>query len=285
MVTGMRSPLRKTDGAPSLTVVALCLLIAGLPAAGTPLGAVDFDDAKQQLSQGARAVVWYLGHSGWAVQTKNHLLIFDYWEYRKPELEEGISRGFIKPSEIADMKIRVFVSHRHGDHYDSIIHEWKEHAKDVKYIFGWKPDRFTPDLTFGTDRQTVSLDGMKISNVHHSFDAVPESAFLVSVDGLLIYHAGDHGQPKGGEHPVYKSNIDYLASLNDQIDLAFLPVFGGADYAIERLAPGVAVPMHGRGGERVYAEIKRDAEERRPGLRVFAAAKPGDSFVYEGGPQ
>ena len=27
-----------------------------------------------------QAVVWYLGHSGWAVKTQNHLLIFDYWK-------------------------------------------------------------------------------------------------------------------------------------------------------------------------------------------------------------
>jgi L-ascorbate metabolism protein UlaG (beta-lactamase superfamily) len=262
-----------------------CLLLAGLLAASTPLGAADHDNAQQQLGEGARAVVWYLGHSGWAVQTENHLLVFDYWEYRERAPEDGLSAGFINPSELANLKTRVFVSHRHGDHYDPVILEWKKDAADVKYIFGWSPDRLSPDLTFGTDRQSVTLDGMKISNVHHSFDGLPESAFLVSVDGLLIYHAGDHGHSKGAENPSYKSNIDYLASLNDRIDLAFLPMFGGTDYAIDKLAPRVVVPMHSRGGERAYSEFKRHAESRHPEVRVFAAEKPGDSFKYgEGSP-
>lgn len=25
------------------------------------------------------AIVWYMGHSGWAIQTKSRFLVFDYW--------------------------------------------------------------------------------------------------------------------------------------------------------------------------------------------------------------
>lgn len=50
--------------------------------------------------QKGEAVVWYLGHSGWAVKTKNHLLVFDYSERAAPVSEPRLANGYINPSEI-----------------------------------------------------------------------------------------------------------------------------------------------------------------------------------------
>ncbi len=38
-------------------------------------------NAQQELADG-EALIWYLGHAGWAVRTRSRLLIFDYWEQR-----------------------------------------------------------------------------------------------------------------------------------------------------------------------------------------------------------
>jgi hypothetical protein len=35
------------------------------------------------------AVIWYLGHCGYAVRTQNHLLIFDYQEKRDGQLPKA----------------------------------------------------------------------------------------------------------------------------------------------------------------------------------------------------
>ena len=45
------------------------------------------------------AIIWYLGHSGWAIKTKNHLLIFDYVERGAKPAEPSLSNGYINPSE------------------------------------------------------------------------------------------------------------------------------------------------------------------------------------------
>lgn len=51
------------------------------------------------------AAVWYLGTSGWAVKTKNKLLIFDYHIFaRKPD-EPFLSNGHITPEEMQGQKI------------------------------------------------------------------------------------------------------------------------------------------------------------------------------------
>lgn len=84
------------------------------------------------------AYVWYLGHSGWAVKTKNHLLIFDYSPMGSRPAEPSISNGNIVPFEIKDQKVFAFVSHAHADHYDPEIFNWEKSAKNITYIFGWE---------------------------------------------------------------------------------------------------------------------------------------------------
>ena len=45
-----------------------------------------------------QAVVWYLGHSGWAVKTRNHLLVFDYWKSDAAPDEPALANGAIQPA-------------------------------------------------------------------------------------------------------------------------------------------------------------------------------------------
>jgi len=58
-------------------ILAASALFAGAALIGTDQ---EKDPARQILSrelEPGQAVIWYLYHSGWAVKTKNHLLIFD----------------------------------------------------------------------------------------------------------------------------------------------------------------------------------------------------------------
>ena len=64
------------------------------------------------------ALVWYLGHCGYAIKTSNHFLIFDYIELEEAPTERGLAKGFIDPEELKDMNVTVFVTHSHLDHYD-----------------------------------------------------------------------------------------------------------------------------------------------------------------------
>ncbi len=118
--------------------------------------------------------------------------------------------------------------------------------------------------------------------------------FLVEVDGVVLYHAGDHAGWAEGEKQGYLDEIDYLAGLGVEIDIAFINVTGchahnpdalreGSYYTLEKLSPRVVIPTHAGGNEHRYMQaIERAAED---GIEVpYACPKcSGDRFVYSGG--
>jgi L-ascorbate metabolism protein UlaG (beta-lactamase superfamily) len=236
----------------------------------------------KELKKG-EAIIWYLFHSGWAVKTQNHLLIFDYWETGEKPQQPSLSNGFINPNEISNHNIYVFVSHRHSDHYDPIILDWEKSVENIKYIFGWKATDNPSHIHFGTKREVREIDDLKIANIHHTFDNIPESAFLVLVDGLAIHHTGDHGQSKGRLNPTFKENNDYLAKVKKDIDFIFTPTWGGEFYTIERLSPKVVFPMHDGGYEHQYKKFALKAAKQGLKVKICPAAKRGDYFFYSKG--
>jgi L-ascorbate metabolism protein UlaG (beta-lactamase superfamily) len=230
-----------------------------------------------------QAVIWYLYHSGWAVKTKNGLLIFDYTEPPAHPSNRSLDSGAIDPSEIAGENVTVFVSHRHSDHYDPLILEWRTAVKKIRYVWGWEEVGASTDIRFGRERRTVRADGLEILNIHHEFDGIPESAFLVKADGLTILHAGDHGHSRGLENPVFRDNVLYLAGQAPRLDLFFTSTFGGEIDALKMLKPHAVFPMHDGGNERQYGAFAEKVKTLGLKVAVGAARKMGDRFLYSGG--
>ena len=52
-----------------------------------------------------QAFIWYLYHSGWAVKTRNYLLIFDYTEPSERPTKRSLDSGSIDPAEIGDQNV------------------------------------------------------------------------------------------------------------------------------------------------------------------------------------
>ncbi|MDH4198369.1 MAG: MBL fold metallo-hydrolase, partial [Candidatus Aminicenantes bacterium] len=175
------------------------------------------------------------------------------------------------------------VSHSHPDHFDSRILEWRAAIKTIRYVWGWEGAGPPEDVHFGKDRRTVTADGLEILNIHHEFDGLPESAFLVRVDGLTILHAGDHGHSRGMENPVFKDNISSLAAQAPRLDIFFTPTFGGEVDALRALQPRVVFPMHDGGNERQYAKFAQRVKSLGLNAEVGAAQKPGVRFFYSKG--
>jgi hypothetical protein len=63
----------------------------------------------QQLADG-EALVWYLGHRGWAVKTRTSLLIFDYWEQEAIQGEPSLSTGRVNPAELRATSTSMYSS-------------------------------------------------------------------------------------------------------------------------------------------------------------------------------
>ena len=213
----MNVPTKKALG---YAVFGILLLFGQGPAPACPSGGAE---------------VWYLGHCGYAVRTSDHLLIFDYQERRDGQQPKSrpdrpsLAAGWIAPEEIKGLKVRVFVSHAHNDHYDPVILTWKEAVPDIAYYFGWKATDDPSHHVLAGPRAGLTADGLEIATINSHHSGVPEVAWLVKVDGLVVYHNGDC-QPSdpAAEH-------DHLMTKAAAIDLAFVfPVTApGEKYTVQ----------------------------------------------------
>lgn len=270
---------------------AFFMAVLALAALSAPATAPEKIQAAAPTAQGVlgrtlesgEAVIWYLYHSGWAVKTKGHLLIFDYTEPPGRSGRRSLDDGSVEPAELDGRRVTVFVTHVHSDHFDPRILEWRAAVKGIRYVWGWEGEGSPEDVHFGRERRTVTDGGLEVINIFHEGDRTPESSFLVRVDGLTIFHAGDHGHSRGVKDPVFEDNIVYLAGKAPVLDLMFTPTFGGEDEAILALRPRAVFPMHDGGRERQYARFAQKAGALGLDVQIGAADKPGARFLYSGG--
>jgi len=215
-------------------------------------------------------------------------MIFDYLvEMQKPE-HHSLSHGFVNPNEIKDQNVYVFISHGHGDHFDENVLEWKKVIPNITYVFGWQAQEAQNHHAFGKDRLSKSIGPLKVKNIFHNFDNIPESAFLIEVDGLTIYFSGDHGNAPGALNPVYKDNIDYMSHQSNVFDIVLLSIFGsptydGELYAIDKFKPRVMLPMHYGGRESLAERFVTLAPSKFPETKFWYPLKKGDRFLYKKG--
>jgi ankyrin repeat protein len=242
---------------------------------------------------GEEAIIWYLGHSAWAIKTQNHLLIFDYFEYpnRARPLNASLASGYIIPSEIKDENVTVFVSHHHGDHYDPRIFEWRKEMSDIEYVFGFRPRGIEEEYIYTGPRTESDVEDMKVHTIRSNDAGV---GFLIEVDGLTILHPGDHANGNMDMSGNYTPEIDALATISDDIDLAFFAILGcslgtpesvqlGVHYAIQQLKPNVLFPMHAGHAPYHYQEFIEDAASHNYATQLAYALNEGDRFIYRQG--
>lgn len=222
---------------------------------------------KQELADG-EAFVWYLNHSGYAVKTKNNLLIFDYWSRdAHPDLT-SINNGNINPDEIKDLNVTVFASHSHRDHYSAEILEWKDKIKNINYVIGFEPV-IDVDYTYIPFKETKKVGDVEITAIKSNDGG---EAFAVQVDGVKIYHAGDHSNIITELSPDFAADMDFIAEKYGSIDLVFLPVTGcrfqnkeglknGNIASIKKLNPKKVFPMHGSNREWSYNEFVLEMQD------------------------
>jgi len=246
----------------------------------------------QELKDPGKAKIHFLGHCGFAVQTENYFMIFDYVEkslegqYQEPEIR-SLETGYVIPGELKDLKVRVFVTHRHTDHYDEIIYSWEGVIPDIEYFFGWQASEESRYHYLVAPRAEWKDDDMRIYTVNSHHSGVPEVAYLVLVDGLAIYHNGDcKVNPE--------DDIAYLKSRADHLDLAFVPpvweekwdYFRLTAALINQLKPKVIFPMHVRVGdeEKFFEPFKNTFQPKMEGGQVVLTMnEKGSAYLYDKG--
>jgi ankyrin repeat protein len=239
---------------------------------------------------GGDAKIFYFFHSGMGVKTKDHLLIFDYFEDAravKPS-NPNINNGYVTPADIKDQNVIVFISHEHADHFFPAVFDWAKDCKSISFVTGFDPKTDANNLNIITGRNKLSIGGVDITTIPSTDTGV---AFFVKADGISVYHSGDHANMTQDMSGPFDEEIDYLVSTCGKADIAFFPVSGcnfrdpialkaGVKYAIDKFNPGITVPMHAWSAE-INLKLFRD-EALKDGVKTdfFCPESKGDRFIF-----
>ncbi|MBR9937239.1 MBL fold metallo-hydrolase [Oscillospiraceae bacterium Marseille-Q3528] len=161
--------------------------------------------------------ITYIGHSGFLVELEDRCLLFDYYQGEIPPV------AFSRP-------LYVFVSHRHQDHYNRAVLDFRREGRDVTYIFSGDIMTGKKAEANGILRMRAGdekeIDGMHVWTLRSTDVGV---AFVVEIGGKRLYHAGDlnwwhwEGESEAENRQMekdYKREIGRLEGL--PIDAAFV---------------------------------------------------------------
>lgn len=176
--------------------------------------------------------VTYIYHSGFLVELDHCYLLFDYYKGQIPQMNP-------------EKELFVFASHKHPDHYNPKIMELRKQYPKVTYILSrdiWMTEKQMEHLDiplswaehiirvkqneeYTVKKETVSI---KIRTLKSTDIGV---AFIVSVEGKDIYHAGDLNLWLwSGESAEYNKNMKekFIRQMERikglHFDVAFLPL-------------------------------------------------------------
>ena len=215
--------------------------------------------------------ITFLYHSGFLVETRRHILLFDY--YLDTPKGGGLSDGVFSPRQWREKDVLVFVSHAHSDHYNPDIWKFTDTISRLRYLLSQDvpAPKTQPDVYLLGGEETLELEDLTVRTLTSTDEGV---AFVVSVDGQAIYHAGDlnwwhwDGEPEEENQEMarrYQEQIQALAALGP-LDAAFVPVdprlertaLWGLDELMRQVPVRLAIPMHFTEDPAVFERIQSD---------------------------
>ena len=191
----------------------------------------------------------FINHSCFLLELDSVCLLFDWWKGELPSLPE-------KP-------LLIFASHWHEDHFSPDLFSIRADA----YIFGdmdkpWLAKKGASEevlersISMSGNETASPMDGITVETLSSTDEGV---AFLVTVDGKTIFHAGDlnwwhwEGEPDPWNPNMAKAFQSYAEPLRGRaIDLAMLPLdprlnedgFRGPKHFLEIANIRRWLPMH-----------------------------------------
>ena len=203
----------------------------------------------------------YIYHSGFAIEAEEVTIIIDYYQdSSETHPDQGVVHDYLlqRPG-----KIYVLSTHFHADHFNRDILAWKERRPDIIYLFSRdilaQKKASKAEGNYIRKSQVYKDDQLRIE-AFGSTDA--GISYLIDVQGLRIFHAGDlnnwHWSEESTEKEVRKAEGDFLAEVKllqakaPAIDVVMFPVdsrlgkdyFRGATQFVERIKTSIFVPMH-----------------------------------------
>ena len=189
--------------------------------------------------------ITYLDHSGFAVEYKKYVLIFDWYKGKLPEFD-------------SEKEIYVFSSHSHYDHFDRKIFELENIYPNIRYVLSADiTEKPVPSkVWFVIADKEYRIGNLKVQTLHSTDAGV---AFLVYVDDRIIYHAGDlnnwvwEGEPEEYNFRMSEAfHSELLKIAGNHIDVAFMLLdprqgkdfYLGMDDFMHMVGADIVFPMH-----------------------------------------
>lgn len=232
--------------------------------------------------------VTYLHHSGFLVETEHYYLIFDYYT-------QGGRNNFISIEQFTDKKIIVFASHGHNDHFDSTIFSWQKENPSIQYVLSddislWQV-KHMENLCMVQPHKKYFLEEVMVETLQSTDEGV---AFLVTVDGMTIYHGGDlhwwhwNGEPEEVNQSIavaYQREID---SIQRPVDVAFIPVdlrleenfLLGLEYFMKQVPVKHVFPMHFWGRFQIWDKMRESNSEEIDMNKIAYIQKKNEKFAF-----
>ncbi|NLX71425.1 MAG: MBL fold metallo-hydrolase [Clostridiales bacterium] len=242
-----------------------------------------------------QARIWYLHHSGFAVETDKNYFIFDYSQDEPAEGDRSLNNGVVSLKDLdEDKSIFVFVSHAHADHFNRVIFEWQYERPDIRYILSDDVhlDGKYRNCCFLSPYRELTVDAVKIRAFGSTDVGV---SFLVEADGISIFHAGDlncwywYYESTEDELKQDKQNFEKEVERikGQKVDIAFFPVdprlkeyfHMGGEYFIKTIKPKLFVPMHFWDQYRVTREFADKVED--PQTKIVPLSHRGQQIIYK----
>ena len=220
--------------------------------------------------------VRWLDHSGFLVETRRSLLVFDCYN-REPQ-GGGLEDGVVDVCRLPDKPLFVFASHRHQDHFSPFIFEWGRRREDVTYLLSndIRPRKGEEGLAVRRMKalETLELPGLRVETLLSTDTGV---AFLAEADGVRLYHGGDLGwwhweeEPEAWNRQMAGSFKKEMSRLRGrEFDAAFFPTdprlgkaeFWGLELFLKEARPRLVVPMHFWGDFTVFDRLEKAARDK-----------------------
>jgi L-ascorbate metabolism protein UlaG (beta-lactamase superfamily) len=198
----------------------------------------------------------YFYNSGWLVETATHLLVFDFIPHGEAGISMNTLEQKLQPAVSAKKTIIIFVTHDHNDHFEKEV-LGSGRSANTHYVLGWKYDKAPTHKNTAVllPGDSLSLTGCTVY-AHTATD--DGSGFLVKLNDLTIYHAGDHALWVDELLDPFKKELQNIRTKAAVIDIAFLPaargmftkcaydtiIEKGLDISIDILQPRIVAPQH-----------------------------------------
>lgn len=237
--------------------------------------------------------VTYVYHSCYVVEFEKEVLVFDYFMGRMPEIDRN-------------KKVYFFASHKHQDHFDLCIFKFADKYPNITYILsndirvseryleqnGYSKDIMNKIIFIGK-REEKKIDDLKVETLKSNDIGV---AFVVTVAGKCIYHAGDlNWWSWEGDAESRNANLEFKYTMeidrlkNRKIDVAFVPLdsrlntafYKGIDYFATTTSAELIFPMHMWRKYEIVERLKKSEITKTYRNRIVTVEKENESWVIE----